>query len=142
MGELEQKREIVVCGDVLILQVSEELARQFQEIRRLCAVMLHEATNERVPSLWPVYLPDDGKRSRQQAAQVVEEQVAINRHTPVLDAVGRGLVLRIANVRGERVLLALELGDVSHSRPPSVQTLLAVPLCGVPHRATPGWAEN
>ena len=78
---------------------------------------LHEAAYQPVPLLVAVQLLQHREHVREQALEIVEKELAVDRHAAILDAFGRGRFLRITYVGRERVLLLLELGAVSHWRP-------------------------
>ena len=87
---------------------------------------LHELAHQPSPVLVAVQFLENRKHVREQALQVVEKQLAVDRHAAVLDALRRRCS-RIADVGGKRVLLFLELGTLSHWQPLPVRPAAAIP---------------
>ena len=72
------------------------------------AVPTHEFPDKMRPVGVVVQLPQYREKSRQQVAQIVEEQLAVDRDAPVFDALWCRAVFRVADMGRQRVLPVLE----------------------------------
>jgi RecG-like helicase len=87
MGELEQEGRIPVACAAHLLQVQQELPRQFREKRRLAAVFAVELTHHHGPAAFVVQAAQNRKIAREQGTQIIEEKAPEDRH-PILTFVG------------------------------------------------------
>ncbi|KAG1385580.1 hypothetical protein G6F60_014791 [Rhizopus arrhizus] len=73
--------------------------------------------HQRAPGGFAEQAHADRETVAQQAEQIVEQQPLVDRHAPRFQACRRGHRLRVAQVRGERMLLCTQgIGSLSHDR--------------------------
>ncbi len=121
MCEFEQERKIVFHGFVFVLQKVQKLLRDLQKVGRLRLMFDHELTNQFAPAILAAKLFKHRKGAAQQIAKVVEEQIAIDRHAAIFDAGGSRVILRVTNMCGEFVLLALKIRQPGHWQTPAAR---------------------
>jgi len=98
MCELQEKRRIARIVGACALQKVEKLLPQFQEQRRLGAMTREEVADQAIPMQVGQDLADHRKVARKQGRDVVDNQVAIDRHPAILDIVRSGERRGIAQV--------------------------------------------
>ncbi len=106
--QLGEKRRIALPRLVRLGEKGDELFRNFQKIRRRTGVLVEEAAHQAPPASLVIEAVQNRKAFFQEAVEVVEEQLAVDRQAPFLDAGRRRMAFRIAQMRGERTLQALE----------------------------------
>ncbi|GBF30210.1 hypothetical protein MnTg04_00148 [bacterium MnTg04] len=116
VGQLVQKRRLVIRSRVLILQVVQKIFGNLQKIRRLRTMRGKIPANQDAPAFVTHYFAQYRKGSGQQFDQVVEKQVPVNGHSPVFDTVRCWLIHRVANMRGKSILQLLERQVFIHAK--------------------------
>src|SRR5688572_16481580 len=104
MRELGKPRRYVVPTT---RQPIDEFFPDLREQRRLASMSCIERTYQFPPGVLAQRGADHREVAGQQALEAVEEQVAVDLQATVFD-VGRGIVRRVADVRGEGALLRLQ----------------------------------
>ena len=126
VGQLVQKRRLVIRRRVLILQVVQKIFGNLQKIRRLRTMRGEIPANQNAPAFVTHYFAQYRKGSGQQLDQVVKKQVPVNCHSPVFDTLRRWLIVRVANMRGKGVLQLLERQAFIHAkRSPRAATIFS-----------------
>ncbi len=97
-----------------VLQKRKKLFRQLEKVGRFRFVVFHELTDHVAPLIIRVDLLEHGEHRAQKVVEVVKEQAAINGQAPLLDALGRRRVGRVAQVGRKCILLVLKFRSVRH----------------------------